>query len=156
MGVDELGALGVEQMTDEAIEQFLERRHVAVLGLPTDEAPYLVPLSYGFDGESLYFTFVEGAESRKAALCAECPVPAQALVLQVDSAVSWESVQLTGQLSPVPDQRIDDAAAHLETAWRPAVLEDIEGEVRLYELSVGSWSGLRHAGLPEGFPGGPE
>jgi hypothetical protein len=56
MTIDELGEYGMQQMDDEEIETFLELQSQGVLGLPTEGAPYLIPMSYGFDGGShLYF-----------------------------------------------------------------------------------------------------
>lgn len=68
MGLEELEAYGMSRMDETAIGQFLSNQRVGVLGLPTDGTPYLVPLSFGFDGDSiLYFTYV-GPDGRKEQL----------------------------------------------------------------------------------------
>lgn len=49
---------------DGEIEQFLASRGVGVLGLPAEEDPYLVPMSFGFDGgRRLHFTYLTGSTS---------------------------------------------------------------------------------------------
>ena len=81
MTVDELGAYGLERLSDDEINAFLANQRMGVLGLPTGDGPYMLPLSFGFDGESrLYFTYVLGGGSRKARLSdraddASFPVP---------------------------------------------------------------------------------
>jgi nitroimidazol reductase NimA-like FMN-containing flavoprotein (pyridoxamine 5'-phosphate oxidase superfamily) len=47
--VDELTDYGLERMDDDAIRDCLAAESVGVLGLPTDDVPYLLPLSYGYD-----------------------------------------------------------------------------------------------------------
>ena len=51
MTVDILQAYGLEQMDEGEIADFLTNRGGGVLGLPTAGAPYLIPMSFGFDGE---------------------------------------------------------------------------------------------------------
>lgn len=155
MPSEALEDFGITAMDEAAIDACLERNSTAVLGIPTQGPPYLLPLSYGYDGgDRLYFSFLEGDDSTKAGLV-DGEVPVQALVLRVDSAVTWDSVQLTGTLSPVSESEREKATACMENAWRPAVLEQIEDDaaVSLYALEVSERSGLRHTGLPAGFPG---
>jgi len=49
--VDELSEHGVERMDEGDIRAFLSAQRVGVLGLPTAELPYVIPLSYGLDGD---------------------------------------------------------------------------------------------------------
>lgn len=69
MTVEALGDVGIERMTDSEVREFLTSQGVGVLGLSAEDGPYLVPMSFGFDGEAaLYFTFLVGAASRKVEL----------------------------------------------------------------------------------------
>jgi len=69
MTVSALEAAGLTRMDDGEIRSFLSNRRVGVLGLPTDDGPYMIPLSFGYDEEqTLYFTFVGGPSSRKQTL----------------------------------------------------------------------------------------
>lgn len=134
MSVAELGEYGVQRMDADEIGQFLATQRTGVLGLPSEDGPYLLPLTYGYDGEfRLFFTFVLGASSRKETL-SEGAESATFLVFQVDSPFVWESVLLSGGIEPLPESERDVALAELTDAWRPAVFEhaDFSGGVRVY------------------------
>ena len=151
MSLSELQEIGVESMDDAAIDQFLATHGVGVLALPASPAPYLLPMSFGYDGEgSLYFTFVLGEDSEKARL-SERAEAARFLVYTADSPFHWQSVVLTGTLAAVPREEWDDLA--LENAWRPAVFEeaDLSGGVAVYRFAIEDREGFRHTGLPPGF-----
>jgi nitroimidazol reductase NimA-like FMN-containing flavoprotein (pyridoxamine 5'-phosphate oxidase superfamily) len=150
MTLDELGEYGMETMDDEEIQGFLSAQGTGVLGLPTDGAPYLLPLSFGFDGEStLYFTYLLGAESRKEELTARADA-ATFLVYDAPSAFNWESVVLTGTISAVPEERREPVT---ESAWRPDLFRRAveAGEVEVYRFDVDEQVGIRHTGLPPAF-----
>lgn len=153
MTVDELRGFGVKDMDETAIRNFLTNERFGVLGLPTGNAPYLVPLSFGYDGESaLYFTFVLGADSRKRALSDRADA-ARFLAYNVSSPFVWESVLLTGTVERVPESEWSELRGILDAAWRPDVLERA-GEVvdvAVYQFVIDGKVGLKHAGLPPGF-----
>jgi nitroimidazol reductase NimA-like FMN-containing flavoprotein (pyridoxamine 5'-phosphate oxidase superfamily) len=150
MTVDEIQ---LTEMGDDAIRAFLANRKMGVLGLPTDDIPYLLPMSFGYDDESaLYFTFVGGPESRKRRLIEQAD-GAGFLAYTAESPFSWESVLLSGTVEAVPDDEWADIVPVLEAAWRPDVIEAaMETEaVTVYRFSVGEWTGYKHTGLPPGF-----
>ncbi|MEF8812855.1 MAG: pyridoxamine 5'-phosphate oxidase family protein [Halovenus sp.] len=151
MTTEELAEYGIESMDGRAVADFVEAQNSGVLGLPGPE-PYLVPLSYGYDGESLFFSFLEGEESKKGRLAREAE-RAAFLIYTAESAFTWESVLLAGPLREKPADEWDHALDVLDEAWRPAVLEDAQmaADVRVFELAVDEQSGLRHAGLPPGM-----
>lgn len=153
MTVDELGAYGLERLTDEEIDAFLATQRIGVLGLPTGSGPYMLPLSFGFDGESqLYFTYVLGDESRKMRL-SEQAESATFLVYSAESAYNWESVSLTGRLEEVPESEWDDLQDVLADAWRPGLIEDAaaSAEIAVYRFLPEARTGVKHTGLPPGF-----
>jgi hypothetical protein len=153
MTLDELDEYGMARMTDEEIDGYLRSQHVGVLGLPTDGAPSLRPMSFGYDGEdSLYFLYLVGSESRKAELSEEGTV-ARFLVYSAETAFNWRSVLLTGELHEVPEGDRATAEETLEGAWRPDVLEraGTAGTTHLYRLDVEERAGIKHLGLPPGF-----
>ncbi|RQH02414.1 pyridoxamine 5'-phosphate oxidase family protein [Natrarchaeobius oligotrophus] len=153
MTVDELSNYGLEPMDDDEIEQFLSTKSLGVLGLPAAGAPYLLPMSYGFDGESrLYFIYVVGAESRKATL-SDRTETASFLVYSAETMFHWQSVLTRGTIRSLSeDER--SAVADAETpTWRPELLEaagELE-ETRFYELRIEEWSGIRHSIKPPTF-----
>jgi nitroimidazol reductase NimA-like FMN-containing flavoprotein (pyridoxamine 5'-phosphate oxidase superfamily) len=153
MTVDELGAYGLEQLTEGEIDAFLANQRMGVLGLPTENGPYMLPLSFGFDGESrLYFTYVVGDESRKARL-SERAETASFLVYSAESAYNWESVSLTGRLEEVPESEWDTLQDVLADAWRPGLIEDAaaSADILVYRFEAEERTGVKHTGLPPGF-----
>lgn len=153
MTVDELGAYGLEQLTDEEIHAYLTHQRMGVLGLPTENGPYMFPLSFGFDGDStLYFTYVLGSASRKADL-SERADHASFLAYGAESPYNWESVFLTGRLDAVPESEWDDLDGLLADAWRPGLIEEaaVEADVAVYQFTIEERSGVKHTGLPPGF-----
>lgn len=153
MTVDELERYGLVRMDDTEIRGFLSSQSTGVLGLPGADAPYLIPMSFGFDGESeLYFTYVVGAESRKAALTDSAAV-ARFLVYRADTAFNWESVLLTGTVEPVPEGEREGILETIRIPWRPDLFERAGGTetVGLYRFRVEDWTGIKHTGLPPAF-----
>lgn len=153
MTVDDLSQYGVERMDEESVRGFLASQNVGVLGLAAESAPYLLPLSFGYDGAStLYFTFVVGEDSEKDRL-ARASERASFLVFSARTMFNWESVSLRGDLVAIPESDWGDVADALENVWRPeafARATDIES-VRLYAYRIDEMVGIRHTGLPPGF-----
>jgi hypothetical protein len=153
MTIDELSIYDVATMTDEEIEGFLSSHSVGVLGLPTDGAPSMRPMSYWFDGEStLYILYVLGSESRKAELSARADV-ARFLVYSAETMFTWRSVLLTGTVTEAPEEDRERVQSSLEAAWRPDVLQKaIDSEaVGIYQFRVDEQSGVKSMGLPPAF-----
>lgn len=149
MTTEELKPYGLEEMREEEITTFLGTQSLGVLGLPAEEAPYLVPLSYAFDGDSsLYFTYVLGEESRKEQLT-DAAERARFLVYSADTIFNWESVLLVGTFDTVPPSEWNDIADVLEDVWRPEIFTtaSTSRNVKIYELTVEESSGIRHTGL---------
>ncbi|AXR77434.1 pyridoxamine 5'-phosphate oxidase family protein [Natrarchaeobaculum sulfurireducens] len=153
MSIDELRAYGLTEMTDPEIANFLASQRVGVLALPEEGAPYLFPISYGFDGDdSLYFTYLSGSSSRKRQ-ATDVAETASFLVFAVDTMYSWESVLLTGRLERGSESAWDDVEALLADVWRPDLFESasLSGDVELYEFRIEDRSGVKHQGLPPGL-----
>ncbi len=153
MSTDELQEYGLAEMDDSEIRSFLSSQKVGVLGLPETDNPYLLPLSYGYDGgDALYFTYLLGSGSRKAA-ATEATDAASFLVYKVDTMYSWESVLLSGSIAPVPESEWDTLEETLRDVWRPAILETAtqSGAVAVYEFRIDDQTGIKHQGLPPAF-----
>lgn len=153
MSVEELGEMGLSKMADDEIDEFLASQRSGVLALPGEEAPYVVPMSFGYDDEgdgAVYFAYALGADSTKERLSDRAAV-ARFLVYTADSPFHWESVLVSGPLERLPQEAWDGAP--LDDAWRPALLRDadLSRGAAVYRLDVAERTGLRHAGLPPGF-----
>ena len=158
MSIQQLEKYGLERMDDDEIRRFVSSQSTGVLGLPTDSWPYLLPMSFAFDGDSsLYFTYLLGPSSRKEDLT-ERTDRARFLVYSVETMFNWQSVLLTGDLTEVPENEWSELEDVLTTAWRPELFRtaSTSGGVRVFEFAIQSQSGIRHAGLPPGFQEGPE
>ena len=156
MTVDELTEYDVVRMTAEEMAGFLSSHSVGVLGLPTEGAPSLRPMSFWFDGAStLYLLYVLGEGSRKADLSDRADV-ARFLVYSAETMFNWRSVLLTGTLDPVPESEWDEVQAAVEDAWRPDVFRQAitDDNVGLYAFEIADQTGLKSAGLPPAFERG--
>lgn len=155
MTVEALREFGLREMTDGEIRNFLLNQGVGVLGLPAEVAPYLLPMAFGYDGESgLYFSYFLGERSRKAELSERAPA-ASFLVYSAASEFSWESVLCTGPLARLPEEEWDDHREALENAWHLDIFErgNTAGEIAVYEFDVREQRGIKHTGLPPGLAG---
>lgn len=153
MFVDTLEEAGVEQMSDAEIKEFLTVQGVGVLGLPNGEVPYLLPMSFGYDGDRrLYFTYLVNGESQKNSLSAQAD-SASFLVYQADSTFNWESVLLEGRIDKLTPAEWENLGDATDGEWRPQLLSEKseDGAVRFYEFVIERQSGIKHTGLPPGF-----
>ena len=155
MTVEDLVEYGLVAMDDEAIGAFLQTQEVGVLGLRGgDRVPYLLPLAFGFDGDSrLYFTYVLGEESRKGRLT-ERADRAAFLVFSADAPFLWESVLLSGPIDLVPPGEWADLDVVEDNPWHREVFaaEGTTGRIEVYALAVEERRGLRFTGEPAGLP----
>jgi uncharacterized protein len=145
MTVDELSDYGMQRMDDEEIESFLLTQSQGVLGLPTEGAPYLLPMSYGFDGGSqLYFFYVIGAQSRKETLSSQ-GVPASFLVYTAEM-FHWRSALLTGTIRRLSEEKRANLTEAQTPTWRPELIETASKseEARFYEFRIEECTGIRH------------
>ena len=153
MSIDQLRNYGLEKMTDDAISGFLATQSDGVLGLPTGGTPYMIPISYAYDGSrTLYFTYLLGPTSEKRRL-SEQTDRARFLVYSVETLFNWQSVLLEGTLSEKPGPEWDEIEHLLDNVWRPELLQraDLDGGVAIYEFTIEEQSGIRHTGLAPGF-----
>jgi nitroimidazol reductase NimA-like FMN-containing flavoprotein (pyridoxamine 5'-phosphate oxidase superfamily) len=153
MTTDELHEYGVVPMDDDEIRGFLSSQSVGVLGLPSDGAPVVRPLSFWYDGDArLYFLYIVGASSRKeqTSIAADA---ARFLVYRAETQFNWRSVLLTGRIDEVTDAGQATVPEAMEFAGRPDVLERASQseETKLYRFAVEEQSGLKHLGLPPAF-----
>ena len=158
MSIDELGDYGLVRMDDTeidstVIDSFLTSRGVGVLGPPTDDGPYLLPMPFGYGGDSrLYFTYLVSSGSRKASLSDRVDA-ASFLVYKADTRFNWESVLLTGTLEEVPESEWETVRDVTDDVWRPDLFAtaNLSAGVVVYEFLIDERSGVKHIGLPPGM-----
>jgi nitroimidazol reductase NimA-like FMN-containing flavoprotein (pyridoxamine 5'-phosphate oxidase superfamily) len=152
MTVDDLTDYGMVRMDDEEIRALLSSHSIGVLGLPSDGAPSLRPMSYGYDAEAdaVYFLYIVGSGSRKATLSDEAEA-ARFLVYSAETQFNWHSALLTGQVDAVPEsETVED---RVTLAWQPDSFRRAGSEERTrhYRFEITAWTGLKHVGLPPAF-----
>lgn len=150
---DETDDEGIVTMNDEEIQGFLSSQNVGVLGLPTEEAPAMRPMSFWFDGDSaVYFLYVLGPESRKEELSDRAGA-ARFLVYRAETPFNWRSVLLTGAIDRVSEDEREGIENDMELKRRPDAFEraSASSDTELYRFSIGERTGIEHLGLPPGF-----
>ena len=155
MTVERLERYGVEALGEDEIVSFLGAQRYGVLGLGTDDAPYLLPLTYGYGGGTdLYFTYLLGPESRKGRL-SRSDAPASFIVFDVESPFVWTSVLLAGPVDRLEEDEWERHRDVLDDAWRPELFERAASEetVEVYRFRADERTGLRQTDLPPGFEG---
>jgi nitroimidazol reductase NimA-like FMN-containing flavoprotein (pyridoxamine 5'-phosphate oxidase superfamily) len=158
MSTDETRPTGVTRMDEAEITSFLSHRNVGILGLPDGGAPYMIPMSFDFDGEDrLYFTFVLGEGSHKAELSDRAD-RASFLVYDATSAFIWESVVLTGELGELPEEEWDENDDVSGGAWQPEAFREVGPSwgTKLYQFRIRETVGLKGTGLPDGLDAGSD
>lgn len=139
------------RMDDDQIRELLVEEGVGVLGLVDGNFPYLVPMSFGYDGdEALYFIFLLfGTETRKETL-SERPGTAGFVVYSVESKFEWRSVSITGEVSPVPSDEWGQLQDAMENAWHPNLFSSASPTrgVKGYRLEIDEWTGIWNRSSP--------
>ncbi len=126
MGSDLRPLLGME-LDDPEIDDLLREVGVGILSMSADGVPYGVPLSFGYDGDALYFVFLgPTADLRKETYAEQSDVASFAAV-DVDPGGAWRSAIVAGALDRVTPEQWDAAReAMLDNAYRSDQLAEHE------------------------------
>jgi len=136
---------GVE-MTRETAGEILSREGYGVLSLADDGIAHSLPMSFGYDGDRLYFVFLQSTADSRKAWYAERTARASFTVVAARGKHDWESVVVSGPLDPVEDDEWPAMRAALEdNAWFPSLFSEAEPmtDVRGWSLLIESISGRR-------------
>lgn len=147
MSIAAITESGIVSMDDDDIREFLTEQGFGVLALTDDEVPYLVPLSFGYDGESaLYFVYLLfGTESRKETLTDRAG-RGRFLTYRAKSMHEWQSASATGRLTAIGDDEWDELQETMENAWHSdlfASAEPMRG-VEGYRFDIEDWTGVQY------------
>ncbi|MEF8814818.1 MAG: pyridoxamine 5'-phosphate oxidase family protein [Halovenus sp.] len=148
MSLAEIRQSGAEHMGEEEVEQFLRDQGVGVLSLPDRDVPYVLPLSFGYDGDAhLYFTYLLFGEQSKKEELSERAKRGRFLVYAAPSMYEWRSVLLTGTISEVPEEEWEELRTAMENAWHPdlfATAAPMRG-VKGYRFSITEQTSIKHS-----------
>jgi nitroimidazol reductase NimA-like FMN-containing flavoprotein (pyridoxamine 5'-phosphate oxidase superfamily) len=86
-------------LTEAECRAVLARQRLCVVSVVDGDAPYAVPVYYGFDGETLYLGVAEGRKTR--ALDADGRV--YVVVTDVGPGDAWRSVAIAGRARTLED-----------------------------------------------------
>jgi nitroimidazol reductase NimA-like FMN-containing flavoprotein (pyridoxamine 5'-phosphate oxidase superfamily) len=110
----------MNDLSREQIDEVLTRNGVGVLSMVDGEQPYGIPMSFGYDGESLTFAmqFGTGYGGRKTKAVKSNNNVSLTVYETVERAnpdvpVKWRSVIITGELTEVEEADRDEAFAAL-------------------------------------------
>lgn len=140
-------------MSSEDIDRLLRNQGYGILALCDDGTPYSIPISFGYDGESVYLPFLsEGPQSTKAEIVSERTV-ARLLVTNITGRFNWRSVSITGPVQSVePEseefeqfiQTVDDNGWFMRGFERAESLASFQG----WRLEPESVTGLERKEQP--------
>jgi nitroimidazol reductase NimA-like FMN-containing flavoprotein (pyridoxamine 5'-phosphate oxidase superfamily) len=146
----------MDVMAPHEVREFVARNRFGMLGLAAEGNAYVVPLYYGFDGVSVYFSTRPGLKSRFMTTTRE----ACFVIARVVSFDDWASVEVFGRLEEVRAGSGLTAAMNalmsvpLPPEWGVSGFgEPRRGDVGagIYRLVPRDWSGRKSH--PGGVPG---
>lgn len=136
-------------MQETEIDFFLRSQGYGTLSLAADGDAYGVPVSFGYDGDHLYFIFLQfGVDSQKRAF-ADATDTASFLVSQVNSKFDWQSVIVTGQLREMRDDEVTHGRDVMaDNAWHPSLFSEADpmGDLKGYVLDIEAKTGRKGSG----------
>ena len=118
------------EMDDAEIDDLLTEAGMGVLSMSAEGVPYGVPLSFGYDGDRLYFVFLDASTELRKETYAEQATVASFTTFDVDPDGSWRSVIVSGTLDRIVIDDWDDAR---EAMADNAYQSDLLGEYELQE-----------------------
>lgn len=148
MSISEMNDTDAEQMDEQEVEQFLREQGVGVLAVSDRDLPYVIPISFGYDGGScLYFIYLLfGEESKKESLSERVEM-ARFLVYSAQSMYEWRSVILTGKLKEVQKEGWDELQTAMKNAWHPNLFSTATPTrgIKGYQFRITDETSLKHS-----------
>ncbi len=100
----------MEQITKEEAKLILTNAPVAHLGVVIDDAPYVTPMSFVFDGDRILFRTMAG---RKLEAMRANPSVCVEVARYDETTGDWVSVIITGQAKEVDDEELGAKAVDM-------------------------------------------
>lgn len=144
--VDEFEPIQGDPMNEAEVDAFLREHGIGVLSLADRSEAYGVPISFGYDGDCLYFVFLRGETSRKETF-AEATTRATLTAFDVAGRHEWESVVVAGRLREADEDEWDALVAAMgDNAWFPSLFSESEPMrgIAGWVLEVDAATGLRN------------
>jgi uncharacterized protein len=129
--------LEVREMSREEIARLLGRGWYGHLGCSRDGHPYVVPMSYVYDGDDIYFFTTEGTKTEFIAANHEVCFQVE----EVESPDDWQSVMLTGRAELLRDAAEIERAMYLVSERNPSL------SPALSQTKIGAWTRISRIAL---------
>ncbi|SEN03368.1 Pyridoxamine 5'-phosphate oxidase [Halorientalis persicus] len=107
MTMDTTGQWMGTPMDQRDIDDLLEASGYGILSLASDDEPYSLPISFGYDGSDVYFVFLEDSPDGRKFDFVEEGGTARLLVTDIGSRFDWQSIAVTGPVRRVPTDSKD-------------------------------------------------
>jgi len=101
----------MDEMAREDVDRVLNREGFGMLAMSDGTTPYVIPMSFGYDGTACHIQMSE--TGRKNDVIAENPHASLSVLSIDDDSGSSESVVVEGLLEPVPETDLAEAMAAL-------------------------------------------
>jgi nitroimidazol reductase NimA-like FMN-containing flavoprotein (pyridoxamine 5'-phosphate oxidase superfamily) len=124
--------LKIEDMPREEMEALLLRVGYGHLGCTRDDHPYVVPMHYSYDGESLYFFTTEGTKTEFIAANHEVCFQVE----EVADPSHWRSVMVIGEARRITKPDEVERAMQVITEGNPTLTP------ALNKTDIGAWHRL--------------
>ncbi|HEV2914978.1 MAG TPA: pyridoxamine 5'-phosphate oxidase family protein [Pyrinomonadaceae bacterium] len=109
--------LQVEDMSMDEMRALLERVGFGHLGCAREGRPYVVPINYSYDPQSIYIFTTQGTKTdfieANPQVCLQ--------VEQIDDPLHWQSVMVTGKAERITNQQEMEQAMQLITLHNPTL-----------------------------------
>lgn len=132
------------ELSPDEIDSFLREQRVARLGCHADGETYVVPVIYGFDGDSVVAVTTEG---RKISMLRANPsVCVEVDEYDTDGRGSWRSVIAQGVYEELAGDDVEEALELLRerfarSAGREAAPRPLSGAVVVFRVRLGRTTG---------------
>ncbi|MFW6152731.1 MAG: pyridoxamine 5'-phosphate oxidase family protein [Halobacteriota archaeon] len=127
---------GIE-MSDDELERFLHEQGHGTLSLARDGEAYAVPISFGFDGERVFFSLIEFGDASRKLDFVEHTDRACLVTYDVQTRHVWKSALVLGSLASVDEDEHDHIAQVLEdNAWFPNIYPPIRPITGIHRMAL--------------------
>ena len=147
MSVDELERSDANRMSDADIDELLREQGMGILGLADQNEPYLLPMSFGYDGEDVFLALIRDSPENTKFEFIDEGQRARLLVTDIGGRFDWQSIGVTGTARALdPDGGEWDHAVETldDNAWFSTDFERAEGieEITAWRLEIDEVRGL--------------
>lgn len=95
-------------MTEAERDDFLREQGQGVLSLADGDDAYGLPVSFGYDGDALYFVLLQFGDASEKLEFADATETATFATFEFEDEHHWRSLLVRGSIERVPDDEADD------------------------------------------------